>query len=176
MAIRPSFLGRLWFRGRFYLSGLVLILPVMAFPAYFAMLGTPPLGGHILPVREVGPYRVTLAEFMPGPPRLGPRSVPMKDLVLAVEDGYPSRIRSAYLRLGRPPNDRNLGEFLHGNPYRLAAELPLIVEPRADQTVWLTLEDWDGTLHQTSWPVAEVLTGMPLAPPGRARRDESAMP
>lgn len=166
---RCSLLFRLWFRGRFYLSGLVLILPMMAFPAYFKMAGTPPLGGHILPSRDVGPYHVTLAEFRPGPPRLGPRSVPLKDLVVEIEEGYPQLIRSAYLRLGQPPNDRNLGEPLHGNPYRLAVELPLIAQPKAGQAVWLTLEDWDGTLHQTSWPIEEVLTGMALEPPENGR-------
>ncbi len=72
--------SRLWFRGRYYLSGLILILPLVAFPNYFKMVGAPPLGANILPERSVGPFRVTLAEFMRGPPRPGPRNVPLKDM------------------------------------------------------------------------------------------------
>jgi|AGTN01.3.fsa_nt_gi hypothetical protein len=150
--------SRLWFRGRYYLSGLILILPVMAFPAYFERVATPPLGANILPERSVGPFRVTLAEFRPGPPRIGPRKHLLKDYSLHVAEGYPDRIRSVYIRLGEPPNVRNLGEFMHGNPYRLRAHVRFMEPPRADEKIWLTIEEWDGTMHQASWPLTEAMT------------------
>jgi hypothetical protein len=150
--------ARLWFRGKYYLSGLVLILPIMAFPAYFQRVGTPPLGAHILPEREVGPFKVTLAEFMAGPPYLAPKNHLVKDYSLRVAEGYPDRIRSIYIRVGEPPNIRNLGDFMHGNPYRLHGHVRFMEPPRADEKIWLTIEEWDGTMHQTSWLLSEAMT------------------
>lgn len=157
--------ARLWFRGKYLLSILVLLLPLTAFPDYFVAVEAPPLGLNILPERMVGPFPVTLAEFMPGPPRIGPRRHLLKDYALSIREGYPDRIRSVYIRVGKPPNSRNLGEFMHGTPYRLHAELRFVTPPRADDTLWLTLEEWDGTLHQTHWPLPEVMTEAGLDQP-----------
>lgn len=151
-----TFAGRLWRGGRFHLSALVLILPIVAFPQYFLERAAPPLGAHILPSRPVGPVTVTLAEFMPGPPRVGDYGRLFKDYILHIPDGYPDRIRSVYMRVGKPPNARTLGDIVHGDPNRLHAEVRFMEPPRADDTLWLTLEEWDGTLHQTWWPLSEV--------------------
>lgn len=153
-----SRLGWLWFRGRFYLSGLVLILPAMAFPFYFVQATTPPLGSTILPEREVGPFRVTLAEFMPGPPIKGPCGHMLKDYQLHIADGYPERIRSVWIRVGPPPNARTLGEIMHGNPYRLHGHARFMAPPRTSDQLWLTIEEWDGSLHQTWWPLPATMT------------------
>lgn len=162
--ISASLPARLWFRGRFYLSGLVLVLPAMAFPFYFQQVSAPPLGAHILPERQVGPYVVTLAEFMPGPPHPGEDGHPVKDFSLHVRDGYPQRIRSVYLRLGAPAHADDLGEAMHGNPYRLHVHVPIPAQVSAAERLWLTIEDWDGTLRQTWWPVTEATTRMILTP------------
>lgn len=156
--------ARLWFRGRYYLSGLILILPLVAFPHYFRQAGTPPLGAHVLPERQVGPYAVTLAEQRLGPPRPGPEGALLKDYQLRIREGYPDRVRSVYIRLG-PPEGDDLGDIMHGNPYRLHAHVEFDRPPRADDFVWLTLEEWDGTLHQASWPIAEAVTKASFLPP-----------
>lgn len=147
--------SRLWFRGRYYLSGAVLVLPLLAFPAYFQQVSAPPLGAHILPERAIGPYAVILAEVLPGPPRIAEGGRPVKDFQLHLQGGYPDRVRSVYLRLGLPTSRDDLGEIMHGNPYRLHAHVPFPAQPGAGQQLWLTLEDWDGTLRQAWWPVAE---------------------
>lgn len=152
--------SRLWFRGRYCLSGLMLILPLIAFPFYFRQVSAPPLGANILPERQVGDFRVVLAEFRAGPPRVGPKRHLLKDYQLHIRDGYPDRIRTVYLRVGKPPNDRNLGEIMHGNPYRLGAHVRFPATLRADETLWLTLEEWDGSRHQASWPLSQVVTGV----------------
>jgi len=156
-------LRRLWFRGRFYLAALVLILPVNIFPFYLVEATTPPLGTHILPERRVGPFAVTLAEWLEGPPILSENRFLLKTYQLAIKDGYPNRIRSVYLRLGEPPNDRNLGDVMEGNPYRLHGDVRFMEPPKQTDTLWLTLEEWDGTLHQTSWPLPEVMTNVDFA-------------
>lgn len=148
----------LWFRGRYYLSALVLVLPVMAFPAYLKRAGTPPLGANIRPEREIGPYRVTLAEMRPGPPRVGLRGHIFKDYAVRVREGYPDRIRTISIRVGPPPNRRTLGEIMHGSPYRLHAHVRFMTPPAADDQIWISIEDWNGTLHQASWPLPEVMT------------------
>ncbi|WP_158240729.1 PepSY-associated TM helix domain-containing protein [Telmatospirillum siberiense] len=148
------------FRWRFYLGGLVLILPLMSFPRYFTEVSAPPLGAHILPGREVGPFRVTLAEVIPGAPRLSEQGGLLKDYALHIENGYPDRIRLAYLRRGKPPHERNLGEILEGNPYRLHGKVRFPPTLKSSDSLWLTIEEWDGTLHQTSWPLAEVMQGV----------------
>lgn len=159
---RPHFLSApwlraVWFRGRYCLSGLVLLLPLSVFPLYFQQVTTPPLGAMILPEREVGPFRVTLAEYLSGPPLPGRNGYLFKDYKLAIKDGYPGRIRSAYLRQDAPIS-RDLGDILHGDPYRLHAHVRIEGQPAATDRLWLTLEEWDGTLHQTSWPFAEVMS------------------
>lgn len=154
-----SLSARLWFRGKYYLSGLILILPLIAFPNYFTRVAVPRLGAHILPEQAVGPFQVTLAEFMPGPPLVGPKEHLLKDYALEIREGYPDRIRSVYIRVGVPPNARNLGEIMHGTPYRLHAHVRFMTPPRADERMWLTLEEWDGSIHQASWPLSEVMTG-----------------
>lgn len=155
----------LWFRGRYYLSALILILPIMAFPFYFRQMSTPPLGSNIRPERSIGPFQVTLAEFMPGPPIVAPKHHMLKDYVVHVREGYPDRIRSIYIRVGKPTNIHTLGDFMHGNPYRLHGHVRFMEPPRADDEVWLTIEEWDGTMHQASWPVTEVMTKTTFAPP-----------
>lgn len=147
-----------WFRGRFYLSGLVLLLPASVFPFYLQEVTTPPLGMHVLPARQVGPFTVTLAEWRSGPPIVGQNRELLKTYQLAIKDGYPDRIRSVYLRLGQPPNDRNLGEFMEGNPYRLHADLRFFGPPQKSDSLWLTLEGWDGSQYQISWPLPEAMT------------------
>ena len=137
---------------------MILIVPAVAAPVYFGPRPPPPRGAHILPEREVGPYRVTLAEQLAGPPRTGEGGRPVKDYVLRIAEGYPERIRGAYLHLGDRPDGDDLGEALHGDPYRLHVHLPFAPHG-ADDALWLTLEEWDGTRRQISWPLAQAMTG-----------------
>lgn len=150
--------SRLWFRGRFYLSGLMLVPPMVAAPFYFGPATTPPLGAHILPERQIGPYRVLLAEVQTGPARPGSEGSLLKDYQLSIGNGYPDRIRSVYIRLGPPADDADLGEIMHGNPYRLHAHARFSPDLQGDDRLWLTLVDWDGTRHQASWPLGEAMT------------------
>jgi hypothetical protein len=159
-----SHAGRLWRGSRFHLSALILVLPLVAFPQYFKERAAPPLGAHILPERQVGPFTVTLAEYMAGPPRTGDYGRQFKDFTLRIHDGYPDRIRTAYLRVGKPPNLRTLGDIAHGDPNRLHGEVRIMEPPRADDSLWLTLEEWDGTLHHAAWPLGEVMTQANLIP------------
>lgn len=144
-----------WGRRRFHLGGLVLLLPLAAAPNYFVRVAAPPLGATILAPRQVGPFQVTLAAQLPGAPRPGIDGAARKDYTLAIKDGYPDRIRTAYLRVGPPHGPNDLGEVLHGDPYRLHVHLPLPADWQAGELIWLTLEEWDGRRHQATWPLAE---------------------
>lgn len=156
---QPGWHGR-WLRWRFHFSALVLLIPVF----YLSTIqqnealnrGTAGLGMRELPARQVGPWTVRLAEKTLDAPVADGEAGHTKPFVAAFCKACIPQIRAAYLRIGKPRNLRAAGALFYGSLFRTEAYLVLPKQIRTTDTVWLTVEGWDGSVHQTSWPLGEV--------------------
>jgi hypothetical protein len=77
------------------------------------------------------------------------------------------QVKAAYLRVGKPRNIRTAGALFSGTPYRQTAEMRIPDRTTADDVLWLTLEGWDGALHQATIPIR---TASPVTAAWLARR------
>lgn len=152
-------LGRLWQDWRFHLSALLIALPILAFPSFYhdARLGTGEagLGAHApLPV-QVGPFELQLVEFDAWPPLDAGVAGMRKFFRLAQCQGCDDRIRAVHLRLGKPRSLRAAGAMFSGPASRQGADIAIPPSARPDDALWLTVEEWDGTVHQGSVALAD---------------------
>ncbi|MCY1407229.1 hypothetical protein D3C76_505990 [compost metagenome] len=150
---------RLWLRWRFHLSALLVLIPLGFMPAYFheARLdrGLGGLGEREVGELQVGPWSVRLAEWETGAPELEGRAGYMKAFTLAFCGECDPQVRAAYLRIGQPRDLRTAGALLSGSPSRRFVEVPVPARARPDDALWLTVEGWDGSVRQTSIPLAQ---------------------
>jgi hypothetical protein len=153
----PSRGTSLWQRWRFHLSALMLIVPIAFAPAFFhedALFdGKKGLGEREIGEVAVGPWSVRLAEFKLNEPDAEGRAGYAKEFALALCPACVDQVRAAYLRVGKPRNIRTAGALFSGTPYRQTAEIRIPQRTTADDELWLTLEGWDGTLHQATIPI-----------------------
>jgi hypothetical protein len=157
--VRSGALHRAWSRWRFHLSGLVVLVPLALLPAYFEELaadsGSAGLGAREIGARKVGPWTVRLAEADLLPPQVQGLAGPIKPFSLALQGSAVAEVRAAYVKVGKPRSLRAAGAIFFGSPYRLTAGLALPRTTAATAQIWLTLEGWDGSVHQASLPLAE---------------------
>lgn len=148
---------RLWHRGKFHLSALVLLVPLPFIPAQFggATVFDPP---EIERTVTAGPYTVRLVTSTAAPHR-EPTGDVMKEYTVRVESGGIGTIRGVFLRVGKPRSVRTLGALAEGNPYAWEAEVTIPPALSGDEDLWLTVESWDGALHQAAVPLAPLLGG-----------------
>jgi hypothetical protein len=153
----PSRGASLWQRWRFHLSALMLIVPIAFAPAFFhedALFdGKNGLGEREIGEVAVGPWSVRLAEFKLNEPDAEGRAGYAKEFALALCPACVDQVKAAYLRVGKPRNIRTAGALFSGTPYRQTAEIRIPQRTTADDELWLTLEGWDGTLHQATIPI-----------------------
>ena len=146
-------------RWRFHLCLLILLVPVFFFSASLHEQqldsGQQGLGMRELPAKAVGPWSVRLAEKTLMAPTADGAAGHVKPFVAAFCQDCVPQIRAAYLRIGKPRNLRAAGALFYGSLYR--TEAYLVVPPTLKQAnqIWLTVEGWDGSVHQVSWPLAE---------------------
>ncbi|KGK43007.1 thiamine pyrophosphate-binding protein [Nitrincola sp. A-D6] len=149
----------LWFRRRFHLSALLLILPMVAMPYYFdnraMFLGDKGLGERDLGQHQVGPWQIQLAERDTNPPWKDGVASHMKTFTLSLCEVCIPEVKAAYIRIGKPRNLRTAGAIAFGSPYRQSISVPITETAKADADIWLTLEGWDGSVHQMSMPLAD---------------------
>ncbi|MEN0106654.1 MAG: thiamine pyrophosphate-binding protein, partial [Pseudomonas sp.] len=50
---------------------------------------------------------------------------------------------------------RTAGALLSGSPYRLMAEVVVPADTTPASELWLTVEGWDGSVHQTAIPLSQ---------------------
>ncbi len=157
LAASSSRIALLWRRWRFHLSALLLIVPIVSAPAFFhegALLnGKKGLGEREIGEVQVGPWSVRLAEFQVAEPDAEGRAGHAKTFVLALCPACVDEVKAAYLRVGPPRNIRTAGALFSGTPYRQTAEIRIPERTAADDLLWLTLEGWDGALHQATIPI-----------------------
>ena len=146
-------------RWRFHLSVLLLIVPILAAPRFFReealFYGEAGLGQRELGEKAVGPWRVQVAEYTTDAPIGQGLAGHMKTFAIRWNNDDADSIKASYLRIGKPRSLRAAGVILSGSPYRQMADLPIPERTRPEDAIWLTVEGWDGTVHQTSIPLME---------------------
>jgi hypothetical protein len=146
-------LARTWHRWKFHLSALVLLVPLGLTPTFFA---EGPDTSLVTRSVTAGGLVVDLAATTE-PPYRGADGRPMKDFNVILRPQDIDRVRAAFLHIGKPRLLRAAGALSHGNPYRGHAHVPIPDRGSGPKEVWLTLERWDGRIHQASVPLAEFL-------------------
>ena len=112
------------------------------------------IGERVAGEVKVGPWSLTLAEFRNEGPRPDPAG-PMKFFNAALCDTCADQVKATYLRIGKPRSLRAAGVIFFGTPYRMGAALPVPERTPADAELWVTMEGWDGTMHQGSIPLSQ---------------------
>ncbi len=135
--------------GKYWLNALVLIAPFwFLYDALTAVL--PPAW----PMQVVGPFEVT-----PTPRDAdGPYEhdgIPVKDFAFRFCEGCVERIRMAYANVGPEATaETDGGEgVVHGHGALQEAHVPYPIRPGPTDRLWLTVQEWDGTLHRVAWPL-----------------------
>jgi|AGTN01.2.fsa_nt_gi hypothetical protein len=148
---------RFWQRGKFHLSALVMLVPLPFLPRYLAEK-PPPVAPEIHRQVAVGPFALGLVT-LDRPPYRGSAGERMKDYDVRFQPGDMESIRGVFLRVGKPRNLRTAGALAGGGVYRQHAHVMLPDQLSGSEDLWLTVEKWDGTVHQASVPLADVLGG-----------------
>lgn len=145
---------RRWIRWRYHLSALILLAPVLMAPTVFHEYAEMH-DARVLPVRRVGPWTVTLAEHSPGPPHTAHTGRKIQDFSAVFCEGCAAQIRGAFLHAGERPTIEAPGWPLHGNPHHLEAHVVFPPVPGVADSLWLTVDAWDGSVHQIAWPLVD---------------------
>lgn len=158
-AVKPSPLKQAWLKWRFHLNILLLLIPLGFMPKYFAdaalFRGDSGLGATPIDDIQVGPWSLTLAELRDEAPRQDGPAGYFKAFNAALCKTCIGEVKAAYLRIGKPRSLRAAGTIFFGTPYRMGTSLPVPERTRADAELWITLEGWDGSMHQASVPLAK---------------------
>lgn len=133
---------KVWQRWKYHLNALMLLVPLAFLPDQVAGDDAPRPAAPKAVERQVGPWHVAVSEIAP------------RRYAVSFRDGYPDRIRAAFVRFERPRDLKDAGVLLKGNPFRLQAQLPRPERNAAE--LWLTVEGWDGSIHQTAIGMAEL--------------------
>ncbi|WP_134477309.1 thiamine pyrophosphate-binding protein [Pseudomonas aeruginosa] len=152
-------LRQFWLRWRFHLNVLLILIPLGFMPRYFADMalfsGSSGLGEREIGEVQVGPWSLKLAEWRIEPPHdEGPAGF-MKDFNAALCKACMPQVKATYLRIGKPRSLRAAGVIFFGSPYRMGTSVPIPPRTRPDAELWITMEGWDGSMHQASIPLAE---------------------
>lgn len=155
----PSPLKQWWLKWRFHLNILLLLIPLGFMPKYFAdqklFRGESGLGATPIENIQVGPWSLTLAELRDEAPRQDGPAGYFKAFNAALCHTCGSEVKAVYLRIGKPRSLRAAGTIFFGNTYRMGTSLPVPERTRADAELWITVEGWDGSMHQASVPLAK---------------------
>ncbi|MEE1925816.1 thiamine pyrophosphate-binding protein [Pseudomonas sp. 148P] len=155
----PSGLGRFWRKWRFHLNILLILVPLGFMPRYFAetalFRGDKGLGQRVVGEVQVGPWSLTLAELKDKAPELDGVSGYMKGFNAALCDACAQRVKATYLRIGKPRSLRAAGVIFFGSAHRQGASLPVPQNTPVDAQLWITMEGWDGSVHQAAIPLEQ---------------------
>lgn len=158
-ALPGTALGRFWHKWRFHLNVLLLIIPLGFMPKYFKdaalFRGESGLGEREVGELQVGPWSLRLAELRAEAPLQDGTAGYRKSFNAALCQACIAQVKAAYLRIGKPRSLRAAGAIFFGSPYRMGASVPIPDKTRADADLWVTLEGWDGSMHQASVKLAD---------------------
>lgn len=152
-------LGRWWQDWRFHISAVAVVVPALAFPAYYhqqwIFSGQAGLGARDAGVVEVGPFQLRLAEFDVTPPMDSGIAGVHKAFTLALCTGCEDQVRAVYARFGKPRSLRAAGTIFSGPPARKFADVILPARLNANDELWITVEEWNGEVHMTGVPITQ---------------------
>ncbi|KAA0692429.1 thiamine pyrophosphate-binding protein [Halopseudomonas laoshanensis] len=155
---QPSKLSLFWRRWRFHINILLVLIPLGFMPKYFQDValfrGESGLGEREIGEVQVGPWSLRLAEFRELPPHLEGPAGYMKAFNAALCEECISQVKATYLRVGKPRSLRAAGALFFGTPYRMGASLPVPEDTPTDAQLWITMEGWDGSVHQAPLDLA----------------------
>jgi hypothetical protein len=154
-----SSFGRLWHKWRFHINVLLLAIPLGFMPKYFSDVsldrGDQGLGQREVGNIQVGPWSMRMAEDRAEAPQLSGPSGYMKSFNAALCAECIDRVKATYLRIGKPRSLRTAGVIFFGGGYRMSAFMQIGPETKPDSELWITMEGWDGSVHQTSIPLQQ---------------------
>jgi len=154
-----SLISTWWYRWRYRLSALLLVIPIVTFAGYFDRLaffaGAKGLGEREVGVVEVGPWSVRMAEWQVQEPYRDGDAGYIKLFSMALCEACVSQVKAAYVRVGKPRSLRAAGGLFFGTPYLQQASVRIPENAGADAELWITLEGWDGSVHQAAIPLSE---------------------
>ena len=155
----PSRLRQLWLKWRFHLNVLLLLVPLGFMPKYFAdaalFRGDEGLGEREIGDVQVGPWSLKLAELRNEAPRQDGPAGYMKSFNASLCQACIPQVKATYLRIGKPRSLRAAGGIFFGSPYRMGASVPVPQKTKPDAELWITMEGWDGSMHQGSIPLSK---------------------
>jgi hypothetical protein len=158
-APQPSRLSLFWHKWRFHINVLLLLIPLGFMPKYFAdaalFRGDAGLGEREIGEIQVGPWSLRLAELRNEAPRSDGPAGYLKAFSAALCTACVEPVKATYLRIGKPRSLRAAGVIFFGTPYRMGTQLPVPVKTPADAELWITMEGWDGSMHQASIPLSQ---------------------
>lgn len=158
-APQPSRLRVLWHKWRFHINVLLILVPLGFMPKYFAdaalFRGDSGLGEREIGEVQVGPWSLNLAELRNEAPQLSGPAGYMKSFNAALCQACAEQVKATYLRIGKPRSLRAAGVIFFGTPYRMGATLPVPEKTKGDADIWITMEGWDGSMHQAAVPLAK---------------------
>ena len=154
-----SALSKWWRQWRFHLNILLLLVPLGFMPKYFAeaslFRGDSGLGEREIGTVHAGPWSLQMAELRDEAPRPDGPAGYMKSFNAALCDTCAEQVKATYLRIGKPRSLRAAGVIFFGTPYRMGATVPIPPRTKGDAELWITLEGWDGSMHQASIPLSQ---------------------
>ncbi|MGC7837753.1 thiamine pyrophosphate-binding protein [Pseudomonas wayambapalatensis] len=155
----PSGLKQWWLKWRFHFNILLILIPLGFMPRYFAdaslFRGDSGLGANVVKDIQVDRWRLDLAELRDEAPRADGPAGHFKVFNAALCQTCTEGAKAIYLRIGKPRNLRAAGSIFFGSPYRMSTSLPIPPRTRPDAEIWITIEGWDGSMHQASVPLAK---------------------
>lgn len=158
-ATPDSPLSRFWHKWRFHLNILLVLIPLGFMPKYFAdaalFRGDSGLGEREIGEVQVGPWSLRLAEMRDEAPRSDGPAGYLKRFNAALCQACIEPVKATYLRIGKPRSLRAAGVIFFGSPYRMGASLPIPEKTKADAELWITMEGWDGSMHQAAIPLSQ---------------------
>lgn len=134
-----------------------MLVPLPFLPNYFSpkpIFAPPEIRRDV----SAGPFQITLVTYDEPPDRAG-NGEWMKEYHIHLRPADIDRVRGVFLRVGKPRNLRVAGALGSGNPYEREAEVSVPADPAGTEELWVTVEDWNGRIHQTSTPLAGLLGG-----------------
>jgi len=152
-------LRQFWLKWRFHINVLLLAIPLGFMPKYFSdaalFTGKLGLGERVAGEIPVGPWSLTLAEFRKEGPVLQGGAGYIKDFSGALCKSCISEVKATYLRIGKPRSLRAAGGIFFGSAYSMFASVPIPEKTSPDAELWVTMEGWDGSMHQASIPLSQ---------------------
>lgn len=158
-AVPVSPLKQWWLKWRFHLNILLILIPLGFMPKYFSdaklFRGEAGLGANVITGIQAGPYTLDLAELRDEAPRRDGPAGDFKVFRAALCKSCVNDVKAVYLRIGKPRSLRAAGTIFFGAPYAMATNLPVPPRTKPDAQIWITMEGWDGSMHQASVPLAK---------------------